>query len=264
MKDEPHRVRTPGIDAVRPAMWVTIGGQVVAALGTVLQWIAAPELVKVLPSGLGYIIGALLILWLDRRAAWSPLAAVALTVWIFAGSGEMLFRQLTSPNTLMAAGYWGMVTGLVISSIAAMVALVRFHPAAQVMPLSPRNPLRRLVVVALVALVAVEIGVGAPQDFDLSRPGPSLFLLLPILVALVPGRSMLLLSAVMSAVFLEGSFSNARLADRLTAPDDTLTAVFAVLSLAGMVTVVAVGAATVLHGGTRAAVSGRPARRSRR
>jgi hypothetical protein len=241
---------------VRPAMWVTIGGQVVAALGTVLQWLAAPELVTTLPSGLGYIIGALVILWLDRRAAWSPLAAIALTAWIFAGSGEMLFRQLASPNTLMAAGYWGMVTGLVISSVAATVALVRRRLTPTPMPLSSRNPLRHLVVVALVALVAVEIGVGAQQDFDLSRPGPSLFLLLPVLVALVPGRSMLLLSAVMSAVFLEGSFSNARLADRLTAPDDTLTVVFAALSLAGMVTAVAVGAMAVLHGRTRAAVRG--------
>ncbi|WP_409495480.1 hypothetical protein [Amycolatopsis sp. cmx-11-12] len=29
---------------------VTIGGQAVAALGTILHWIAAPEFVKVLPS----------------------------------------------------------------------------------------------------------------------------------------------------------------------------------------------------------------------
>ncbi|WP_125800701.1 hypothetical protein [Amycolatopsis sp. WAC 01416] len=236
---------------VRPAMWATIGGQAVAALGTILQWIAAPEFVKVVPAGLGYIAGALVILWLDRRAFWSPLAAIALTAWIFLGTGEMLGRQLSSPNTLLAAGNWVMVAGLVVSAPAGVIALVINRATAtepQIPPLSPRNPRRPLVITAVAALAAVEIGLGATQDFDLTRPGPSLFLALPVLVAVVPGRSMILLSAVMSAVFLEASFSYAGLGGRLSAPADGSAFALDVLQLAGMTVMVVVGAVAVGRG----------------
>lgn len=232
-------------NVVRPTIWVTMGGQAVAALGTILQWIAAPEFVKVLPSGLGYIAGALVILWLDRHARWSPLAAIVLTAWIFLGTGEMLARQLSSPNTLLAVGNWVMVVGLAASALAGVIALVVARATGTerpILPLSSRNPYRPLVIAALAALVAVEIGLGATQNFDLSRPGPSLFLALPILVAIVPGRSMVLLAAVMSAVFLEASFSYAGLGARLIAPADGMAFTLDVLQLAGMTAMIVVGA----------------------
>lgn len=229
---------------VRPAMWATIGGQAIAASGTILQWAAAPEPVKVLPAGLGYIVGALAILWLDRRAMWSPLAAIGLTAWIFLGTGEMLGRQLASSNTLLAAGNWVMVAGLAISATAALAALVANWNAAagpRTPPLSKRNPHRLRVIVAVLSLVIAEAGIGGPQDFDLTAPGPALFLVLPILVALVPGRSMLLLSAVMSAVFLEALFSYNLLATRLTAPDDATTFTYAALQLVGLTVTIGAG-----------------------
>jgi hypothetical protein len=78
---------------------------------------------------------------------------------------------------------------------------------------------------------------------------------LAALVALVPGRSMTLLSAAMSGVFLEALFSYNSLGARLTAPEDASTFTIAALQLAGLVVMIVVGILAVVGRKARVAAT---------
>lgn len=224
-----------------------------AACGLIVQWIAAPETFAGFgfPPGFLYIIVAGLIVWVDRHSVWSPAAAVGLALWIVVGglAGGVLIPNLTSDDLGVVLGNVVMTVGLVLASVAGGIAIVhnrRHQPGAQVKPLSIRNPRRTVMVVLVVALVAVAVGDAAPEGLQWDGPGPVLFLALALLVALVPGRSMVLLAVLMSVAFVVGAVQSPEAISRLSAPSEVLGFGSTVLQILGLAVSVVAGAVAVL------------------
>jgi hypothetical protein len=193
----------------------TLGGLAVGVLGLLIQWVAAPELFGAFgfPPGIVYVLAAGGIVWLDRRAVWSPIAAICLALWIVIGglAGGNLTNNLASPNPGVVIGNVVMSVGLLAAAMAGGFAITANRRAGHEplpRPLAARNPRRRAVVVTLVGLLAAAIGDGAPEllTWEWDGPGPILFTLLAVLTAVVPGRSMPLLSVLLALAFLVTAF----------------------------------------------------------
>ncbi|SMD22955.1 hypothetical protein [Kibdelosporangium aridum] len=180
--------------------WIVLVGQLVAAIGSGLQWLAAPQY---LPPGLIYIAGAIVILLLERRSRWASMGAVAMSAWIFYGglNSGSLTRGLSSTKDIVAVGNWVMVAGLVVSVIAAVVAMTVTRSS------EPQVGQRTAVTVTSSGLLVYAVGNAWMGGWDLSRPGPIPFAVLALLVALVRYRFMVMISIVMSIAFLEGTVS---------------------------------------------------------
>jgi hypothetical protein len=229
----------------------TIAGQVVGVLGLVIQWIAEPSLFSAgFPPGLIYVLSAASIVWLDRRAPWAPIGAVALSLWIVVGgiAGGNLTDNLRSPNLGVAAGTVVMVLGLLLSVVSGIVAIVRNRRAMTekpAKPLSALNPRRAAYAVAVLGLLMDAVGDAAPEGLNWDGPGPVLFLALALLVAFVPGQFMVMLAMVLSAAFVVGSFSSPEAAARFT-DSSPLVSVAAYVQTAGLVVALFAGLAAIL------------------
>ncbi|MGC7095977.1 hypothetical protein ACPZ19_14995 [Amycolatopsis lurida] len=190
-------------------LWLTGAGQLLAALGVVLQWQAGGPL-----SAIAYPLGAVAILWLDRRSPFAPLAAIALSAWVLIGgflSGSTM-SGLDSGDGLRVAGGLLVLAGLAVSTLAAPAAIgvaLRDRTAPLVPPWKSTGT--RLAALVLMILAMATVGLGLATALGIAGPGPILFFTLPVLVALVPGRSMVLLGVLMSGVFIDGVLSNPRL-----------------------------------------------------
>jgi hypothetical protein len=225
----------------RPIVAVLVGLGV-GILGLLLQWVVEPEVFGAFgfPPGILYIAGAGLIVWADRRSRWSPAAAVGLALWIVVGglAGGDLVDNLVSGSVGLIAGNVVMVGGLLVAAAAGVVAIARRGdavPEREVKPLSAENPRRPAVITTVASLVAVAVGDAAPEGLNWDGPGPALFLILAILVALVPGRSVILLSCVMCVAFLGGALSSPASLARFAAPSALLEFGSAVLQTVGLV-----------------------------
>ncbi|MFK8843978.1 hypothetical protein [Streptomyces sp. Ac-502] len=244
----PGRASPPSsLRSIPPATVGTIGGQVLAAAGIMVQWLAEPALFPGFPPGLIYIGAAAVIVWWDRRTPWSPLAAVLLSLWITVGGlvGGQLAANLGSANSALAAGNAVMLLGLVSSSVAAVFAIRhnrRQGTGPLVKPLSARNPRRTAVWCAVAGMLADAIGDAAPEGLRWDGPGPAMFAALALLVALVPGRFMPMLSVALSAAFIVGLTSNPESLAALTDPGgDPVGFGGVALQLAGLITTVVAG-----------------------
>jgi peptidoglycan/LPS O-acetylase OafA/YrhL len=82
-----------------PLSTAILGGLAAGALGLVMQFVAEPAKFGVFPPGLYFVAGVMAIVWLGRRWRWSPLAAVALSLWITVG------RATTDPDRSSSA-FW--------------------------------------------------------------------------------------------------------------------------------------------------------------
>jgi hypothetical protein len=211
---------------------MAIGGLAIGAIGILIQFAAAPALFGTafgvpFPPGLIYIAGAIAIVWMDQRSAWSPMAAIALSAWIVFGgllAGDLV-ENLTAPDPILVAGNIVMVAGLVSSMIASVIAVVsnrRVRTERSPNPLSAHNPRRPFVVATLAGLVLAGVSLAAAERMDFQGPGPIPFLLLAIAVAFTRGRYVIGLALVLSIVYLGAVFSNPEPIARLTNPSDTL------------------------------------------
>lgn len=110
-----------------PLSTAILGGLAAGALGLVMQFVAEPAKFGVFPPGLYFVAGVMAIVWLGRRWRWSPLAAVALSLWITVGgsmAGE-LPANLASHDVLTVSGNAVMVVGLVGAAVAGLLATFR-------------------------------------------------------------------------------------------------------------------------------------------
>ena len=238
---------------IRRDLAVIMAGLAVGGCGLIIQWIAAPETFAGFgfPPGFVYIAVAGLIVWFDRRSAWSPAAAVGLAVWIVVGgiAGGNLIDNFTSPNIGVVLANVVLTVGLALAAVAGVVAIVhnrRRQTAPQLAPLSAHNPRRRVMVVLVVALVAVGVGDAAPEALRWDGPGPVLFAALALLVAVVPGRSMVLLSLLMSVAFVVGALRSPVSMGRLATPSDLLGFGSTVLQILALVVAAVAGVLAVL------------------
>ncbi|WP_064745491.1 hypothetical protein [Pseudonocardia acaciae] len=243
---------------------VVLGGLAVGILGLLVQWMARPEVFGGFgfPPGIVYIAGAGLIVWADRRSRWSPAAAIALALWIVVGglAGGDLVDNLRSGGVGLVAGNLVMVAGLLVAAAAGVVAIARARPGRQSRPLGAENPRRPAVIVTVVSLVAVAVGDAAPEGLDWDGPGPALFVILAIVVALVPGRAMILLSCIMCVAFLGGAAGSPDSRARFADPSRLLEFGSAVLQTLGLVVGLVAGIAAAWP--VRAAVTSSVASRS--
>lgn len=231
------------------AVQKTVLGQAVAALGLLIQWAADPALFwpPGFPPGLLFVGGAAAIVWLDRRSAWSPLAAVVMSLWITVGGlmGGDLQKNLGSGDVGLVAGNVVMELGLLFSAVAGCVAVAanrRDHAGTpQVKPLSRENPRRTAVLVVTGGLLADAIGDAAPEGLVWDGPGPVLFLGLAVAVALVPGRFMTLLAMPLCGAFVVGCLTNPEPLQALATPSDPLPFVGILVQLAGLTTALLAG-----------------------
>ena len=227
-------------------------GLAIGGAGLIVQWVAAPEEFAAFgfPPGFVYLVVAGLIVWFDRRSAWSPAAAIGLALWIVIGglaAGELL-PNLTSDNAGVVVGNVVMCVGLLVAAVAGAVTIAgnrRRRSEPQVMPLARQNPRRTLMLVLVAALVAVGVGDAAPEGLQWDGPGPVLFAVLAVLVAVVPGRSMVLLAILMSAAFVLGAARSPEVLERLSTPSDVLGFGSSLLQIVGLVTAVVTGAVAV-------------------
>ncbi|HEY2694612.1 MAG TPA: hypothetical protein VGJ45_04030, partial [Pseudonocardiaceae bacterium] len=91
-------------------------------------------------------------------------------------------------------------------------------------------------------------------------PGPVVFLILALLTLFVPGRHILMLSALLAAAFVYGAIDNAP-ADHLTTPSDTMPFIWANLQMLGYLVATIAGAIACLPvrgDGSRRYSSSRP------
>ena len=235
--------------SLRPVA-ATIAGQAVAAIGILVQWAAAPAIFPGFPPGIVFIAGAAGIVWLDRRATWSPVTAIALSAWIVLGgiAGGDLINNLMSADSLLVAGNIIMVAGLCLSAVAAVFTIVHnrrtLPPEARTKPLSHANPRRAAIIATTAGLLVAAIGDAAPEGLDVTEwdgPGPVLFLLLAIMVALIPGRFTALLAIVLSSAFVVGALTNPESVQRLTTPVALLGFSSGILQLLGLLTAIGFG-----------------------
>jgi hypothetical protein len=211
---------------------MAIGGLAIGALGILIQFAAAPELFGTafgvpFPPGLIYIAGAIIIVWLDQRSAWSPMAAIALSAWIVFGgllAGDLV-ENLMATDPVLVGGNVVMVAGLLFSMIASVVAVAsnrRVRTERSPNPLSAHNPRRPFVVATLAGLVLAGASLAAAERMDFQGAGPTPFLLLAVAVALTRGRYVIGLALVLSIVYLGAVFSNPEPIARLANPSDAL------------------------------------------
>jgi hypothetical protein len=232
-------------------------GQVIGALGIGIQWVGAPEIFGGFPPGILFIAAAAAIVWVDRRSAWSPLAAVLLSFWIAVGglaSGK-LGDNLASSNVVLVAGNVVMLLGLLFSAVAGVFAIRhnrRARQGAQVKPLSADNPHRVAVLVMVAGLLADAIGDAAPEGLDWDGPGPAVFFGLAVMVALIPGRFAITLSAILSAAFVYGALTNPEPLEKLSTPSDLLGFAGILLQLLGLVVAVVAGLVAISPARSRA------------
>jgi hypothetical protein len=228
----------------------TIAGQAIGALGILVQWVAALEIFPGFPPGIVWVLGAAAIVWFDRRTTWSPLAAVVLGLWIVIGGylGGDLRDNLASSNGGLVAGNIVMVAGLLLSAGFGVLAIrhnrhVRTEPAVK--PLSKDNPRRTAVIVTIAGLVTDAVADGAPEGLNWDGPGPVLFLLLAIIVAITPGRFMIMIAVLLSMGFVVGALTNPEPLDRLSNPGDFLPFGFMVLQITGLLVAIVAGIVAV-------------------
>lgn len=233
----------------RPTM-ATIAGQAIGAVGILVQWLSAPEIFPGFPPGIVWVLGAAAIVWFDRRTTWSPLAAVVLGLWIVIGgyAGGDLRDNLASPNGGLAAGNIIMIVGLLFSAAAGVLAIRhnrRTMTEAAVKPLSRDNPRRTAVIVTIAGLVTNAVADGAPEGLDWDGPGPALFLILAIIVAITPGRFMIMIAVLLSMGFVVGALTNPEPLDRLSNPGDFIPFGFMVLQITGLLVATVAGIVAV-------------------
>ncbi|TCO62256.1 hypothetical protein [Actinocrispum wychmicini] len=207
----------------------TFAGLFVAAVGLVVQWIAKPAAFADFgfPPGLFYVVGAAVLVWLDRRANWSPMAAVILALWIVIGglAGGILLRNLASTNAGTVAGNVVMVAGLAVTAVAGVLAIAhnrRTRPESAPRPLDRSNPRRLAALLTVIGLAVDAIGDAAPEGLNWDGPGPALFAILAVVVALVPGRAMIGLSMLLSLTFVLAAVAEPDSVNRLLNPADAL------------------------------------------
>jgi hypothetical protein len=228
------------------ALLVGLAGMGVSVVGLLIQWVAAPELFGGFPPGIVWIGAAAGIAWLDRGSPWSPAAVVALALWITIGglAGGRLVENLTSGDAGLVAGNLVMLLGLLVAAVAGVLAVAhnrRHRVQRSPRPLGIENPRRLATLVTVVALVAVAVGDAAPEGLRWDGPGPVLFAVLAVLVALVPGRSMLLVGVLMCAAFVVGWIRSTEVAQTLGAPGDWFPFACAILQLLGLLAGIVAG-----------------------
>ncbi|GAA1973678.1 hypothetical protein GCM10009754_55780 [Amycolatopsis minnesotensis] len=203
------------------------------------------------PPGLFYVLGAAAIVLLNRRSNWSPAAAIALSLWITIGglAGGNLQDNLADPDTGMVVGNIVMLAGLAISAIAGVLAIrhnFRTRPEKRIAPLGSGNPRRIATTIVFAGLLLDAIGDAAPEGFNWDGPGPILFLVLAILVALIPGNAMIELSMMLSLTFVLTAFLNPQAGQRLTDPSNVLPFTGALMQVVGLSLAVLAGAVAIL------------------
>src|SRR5205807_68127 len=132
-------------------------------------------------------------------------------------------------------GVWVLYAGLALSVIAGIVAIIlgrRNAPSRQPKPYSRENPRRTSTLIAVGGLSLAAIADAAPEGLHWDGPGPVVFLILALLALFVPGRHIMMLSALLAAAFVYGAFDNIP-ADHLTTPADTMPFIWANLQLLG-------------------------------
>lgn len=225
--------------------------QLVAALGILIQFVAAPDhFAEVLgvpfPPGLIYIAGASVVVWLDQGSTWSPMGAIALSLWIVfggLGSGD-LTANLTSSNTMLVVGNIVMVIGLVLSCVAGGVVIGRNRRVASEplpAPLSARNPRRRAHVSLVLLLGASAVTLAFAESFEFQGAGPFPFLVLAVLTAFVHGRYMVGIAIVFAIVYFGSAVTNPAPTARLSEPSETLAFVSTALHLLSLLGAIAAG-----------------------
>ncbi|GAA4553937.1 hypothetical protein GCM10023192_87290 [Amycolatopsis samaneae] len=231
---------------------ITVGGQLLGAAGLIVQWISAPAMFKGFgfPPGLFYVLGAAAIVTVNRRSNWAPAAAIALSLWITVGGlvGGNLARNLADPRGGVVAGNVVMLAGLAVSSVAGLIALVHHHrtrPQPWIAPLGPGNPRRLPATLVVAGLLLDAVGDAAPEGFHWDGPGPILFLILAILVALLPGDAMIELSMLLSLTFVLTAFMNPESSRRLSTPSDVLPFAGTLAQVVGLGLAVLAGAIAV-------------------
>ncbi|HEX4223281.1 MAG TPA: hypothetical protein VHZ97_13020 [Pseudonocardiaceae bacterium] len=215
----------------------TIAGLLLAVIALLIEWQSAPQFFPGFPPGVVYVAGAAVIVLLDRRSPWSPASAILLSAFITIGgtAGGDMTRDLAAGNTGLTIGVWLMNAGLGLAVVAGIVAIVigrRRASDRQPAPYSKDNPHRTTTLIAAGALFLSAIADAAPEGLHWDGPGPVMFLVLGLLVLFVPGRHILMLSALLSAAFVYGAFDNMA-TDHLTTPSDTVPFIFANLQLVG-------------------------------
>jgi hypothetical protein len=108
-------------------------------------------------------------------------------------------------------------------------------------PVARAHPRRAAGIATIVGLLATAVGDAAPEGLYWDGPGPAIFAVLALLVAVVPGRSAVLVAVLGSATFLYGALTVPASLDRLADPSALLTFGSAVLQLLGLVVAVVAG-----------------------
>jgi hypothetical protein len=225
----------------------------VAAVALLIEWQSAPQFFPGFPPGIIYVAGAAVIVLLDRRSPWSPASAILLSAFITIGgtAGGDMARDLDAGNTGLTIGVWTMNAGLGLAVVAGTVAIIigrRRAPGRQPAPYSKDNPHRTTTLIAVSALFLAGIADAAPEGLHWDGPGPVVFLVLGLLALFVPGRHILMLSALLSAAFVYGAFANMA-TDHLTTPTDTIPFIFANLQLVSYVVATVAGGLAALPAG---------------
>jgi hypothetical protein len=248
-----------------PAIAWSVAGQAIGAIGILIQWQAAPQLFGGFPPGVFYIAGGAAVVLLDRRSPWSPMSAMLLSAFIAIGGllGGNTARNLNMGNLGVTIGLWVLYAGLALSVLSGVVAIVvgrRNAPGRQPAPYSRENPRRTSTLVAVGGLSLAAIADAAPEGLHWDGPGPVVFLILALLALFVPGRHILMLSALLAAAFVYGAIDNAPV-DHLTTPSDTMPFIWANLQMLGYLVATIAGAIACLPvrgDGSRRYSSSRP------
>jgi hypothetical protein len=110
-----------------------------------------------------------------------------------------------------------------------------------VRPIARGHPRRLAGVLVVVGLVATAVGDAAPEGLHPDGPGPAIFAVLALLVATVPGRSMVALAVPVSVTFVVGALAVPRSRARWADPSAVLDVVSASVQLAGLLVAVVAG-----------------------
>jgi hypothetical protein len=110
------------------------------------------------------------------------------------------------------------------------------------------------VAVTVAGLLAAAVGDAAPEGLNWDGPGPLLFAALALLTAVVPGRSVLLLSALFAVAFLVAAPTFPESAARLAHPADVLPFAGTLTQVIGLAMAVVTGIVAALPSRKAAAV----------